>query len=73
MIGVLKSCPFCNGEASSMAVDNTIAHNGEWFIECFECFASISEAYIMYVKGKNSKPLALQRAVKLWNARKGMS
>ena len=62
----LKPCPFCKGGVDEHQLDDHLAANGCAYINCWNCFLEMSEAYLIE---RNGKARAKKKLNKRWNTR----
>lgn len=66
----IKPCPLCGRDPGFDEIPDTLAANGKWVIECFECQLALQTYYIADGYPGADKRKMLTLAVRRWNRRK---
>lgn len=68
----LRNCPFCGGPATILGIDDSLAWNGRWVVECGDCTAEMSLYYTFdptKTSGNRQKEAQRKEVILDWNRR----
>lgn len=68
----LKNCPFCGGPATIFDIDDQLAWNGNWIVQCDECVAEMRSCYTFdptKKSGYKEKKSQRGEVIRDWNRR----